>query len=392
MKLAHLADLHLGFRQYHRQTPTGLNQREADVANAFRRAVDGVLAAQPDAILVAGDIFHTVRPTNPAILFAFQQLQRLRAALPEVPIVLIAGNHDSPRSVETGSILRLFESLGVDVAVDHPRRLVYPRLGLSVLAVPHPALVGPERPALRPEGAERFQVLLLHGEVEGVFPLDRSAVEYGGALVRREDLIRESWSYVALGHYHVQHEVAPLIWYAGALDYVSPNPWGELQDESRSPRPGKGWILADLAAGTVTAMPVAPARRVLDLEPLLGAGLSAEQLDALVAARVAGVSGGIADQIVRLVIRDVPRHVARQMNYGAIREYRARALNFHLDLRPPESHRVVGVGSPGRRQTLPEVVRAYLQGRPLTAGIEREAFIRAGVELIEGVEREELEA
>src|SRR2546427_4707412 len=32
-------------------------------------------------IVVAGDVFHSVRPTNPAILFLFQQLHRLRAGL-----------------------------------------------------------------------------------------------------------------------------------------------------------------------------------------------------------------------------------------------------------------------------------------------------------------------
>ncbi|PYO64610.1 MAG: DNA repair exonuclease, partial [Gemmatimonadetes bacterium] len=77
MKLAHLADLHLGFRQYDRQTPRGGNQREADVAEAFRRAVDDLLAQRPDLILLGGDVFHSVRPTNPAILFLFQQLHRL---------------------------------------------------------------------------------------------------------------------------------------------------------------------------------------------------------------------------------------------------------------------------------------------------------------------------
>ena len=115
MKIAHLADLHLGFRQYHRQTSTGLNQREADVANVFRGAVDGVIAARPDLVLVAGDLFHAVRPSNPAILFAFRQFQRLRVALPDAPVVLIAGNHDTPRSVETGSNLRLFRPPGVDL-------------------------------------------------------------------------------------------------------------------------------------------------------------------------------------------------------------------------------------------------------------------------------------
>src|SRR5947209_14538832 len=117
MKLAHLADLHLGFRQYDRQTARGGNQREADVAEAFRRAVDDLLAQRPDLILFAGDVFHSVRPTNPAILFLFRELQRVRVALPETPVVLIAGNHDTPRSVETGTILRLYEALGIEVVI-----------------------------------------------------------------------------------------------------------------------------------------------------------------------------------------------------------------------------------------------------------------------------------
>ena len=101
MRLAHIADPHLGIRQYHRQTPTGINQREADVANAFRAAIDAVIACRPDAVLVAGDLFHAVRPTNAAIVFAFRQFQRLREGLPGVPVILIAGNHDTPRSAET---------------------------------------------------------------------------------------------------------------------------------------------------------------------------------------------------------------------------------------------------------------------------------------------------
>ena len=64
-------------------------------------------------------------------------------------------------------------------------------------------------------------------------------------------LKREGWSYVALGHYHVQHEVAERIWYSGALDYVSSNPWGELQDETRLFVKGKGWLLFDLESGEV---------------------------------------------------------------------------------------------------------------------------------------------
>ncbi len=388
MKIAHLADLHLGFRQYHRQTPAGINQREADTALAFRQAVDGVLAARPDAVIVAGDLFHSVRPTNAAIVFAFQQFQRIRAALPDAPIVLIAGNHDTPRSTETGSILRLFDELGVDVATHEARRFSYPRLDLSVLAVPHEALVRAERPLLRPDGSARYEVLVAHGEVDGVFPSDRSTVEYGGAHVRPDEFGPGEWSYVAFGHYHVRTELGTRAWYCGSLEYVSTNPWGELRDEAEKGVAGKSWLLADLDTGIADARPIAPARRVLDLPRLDGSDMSAEELQAAIAARVAAVPGGIADQVVRLVVTGVPRHVGRQLDHAVLRGWKSEALHFQLDLRRPEPARTTGVGAPGRRQTLPDIVQDYLSRRQLPAGIDRAAFVAEGVDLVASAERE----
>lgn len=388
MRLAHIADPHLGIRQFHRQTPGGINQREADVAAAFKSAIDGVIAARPDAVVVAGDLFHSVRPTNAAIVFAFRQFQRLRDALPDAPVVLIAGNHDTPRSAETGSILGLFRELGVDVAAEDARRFSYPHLDLSIFAVPHPALSAGERPTLRPEGPERHQVLVIHGEVEGVFPAERSSVEYGGAVVTPAEIAAGEWSYVAFGHYHVRHQLGPRAWYAGALDYVSPNLWGELQDEADRGVRGKGWLLADLDTGAVSAQPIAVARRVMDLPPIQGEGLPAAALDALIIERLRAVDGGIADQVVRLVVRDVPRHVMRELDHTTIRALKAEALHLQLDVRRPESSRETGVGAPGRRQTLPEMVRAYLAHRALPASVDRERFVGIGAELVESAERE----
>jgi DNA repair protein SbcD/Mre11 len=388
VKLAHIADPHLGIRQYHRQTAGGINQREADVANAFRAAIDGVIAASPDAVVVAGDLFHSVRPTNSAIVFAFRQFQRLREALPTAPVVLIAGNHDTPRSVETGTILRLFEELGVDVAAEEARRLVYPELDLSITAVPHQALVGGDRPALRPEGSETYQVLVVHGDIEGMFPAERSAADYGGALISLNEIGPEDWTYVALGHYHVQHEVVAGVWYSGSLEYVSPNLWGELVEEAKLDSPGKGWLLADLATGRVQRQAVPRARDIFDLEPVRAEGQSAGAVDELIAERVGAVIGGISDKIVRLRVYDIPRHVARELNHAAIRSYKAEALHFHLDLRRPEMHRMTGIGAPSRRQTLPELVSSYLAGRPLPAEIDRDAFVRLGRELMDSIERD----
>ncbi len=388
MKLAHIADSHLGIRQYHRQTSGGINQREADVAQAFRQAIDGVIAARPDAVVMAGDLFHSVRPTNYAIVFAFRQFQRLREALPHAPVVLIAGNHDTPRTVETGSILRLFEELGVEVATDEPRRLVYPELDLSIFAVPRQATLAPEPPALLPEGPQKNQVLVAHFEVEGEYPLGHVATDYGGAVVNRRELHLEDWTYIALGHYHTQHQVARNAWYAGSLDFIGPNIWGEAADEVDHGSHGKGWLLVDLETQRVERHAVPRARAVLDLEPIRAQGLSAEAVGQLIAERLASVPGGVSDQIVRLRVFDIPRHVAREIDHAAVRAYKADALHFQLDFRRPELHRVTGVGSPGRRQTLPELVTSYLQGRPLPAELDRTEFVRLGRDLMDSVERD----
>ena len=387
MKLAHLADLHLGYRQYERQTPRGGNQREADVAEAFRRAVDDLIAQRPDLIVLAGDIFHSVRPTNPAILFLFQQLQRLRAELPDAPVVMLAGEHDTPRSSETGTILRLYEALGVEVVVDQARRVTFPKLDCAVLAVPHQALMQAERPALRPQRGTTFNVLVLHGQMPGVGE-KRGTAEYGGALLDLQELAPAQWDYVALGHYHEAEQIAANAWYAGTLEYLPPNPWGQLQDEEERGRVGKAtcWSSCREPASGAADRTGAPSRRVAMIE---GKGLTPKELDQRIAATVAAAKPPIDDQVVRLLVFDVTRSTARDLDHSAIRGYKSRALHFQLDLRRPDVHRVAAAGGSGRRQTLPETVRDFLEHRPLDADLDRGEFVRLGVEYVEQAGREE---
>ncbi len=387
MKLAHLADLHLGFRQYDRQTSRGGNQREADVAEAFRRAVDDLLQQRPDLILLVGDVFHSVRPTNPAILFLFQQLHRLRAGLPDAPIVMIGGEHDTPRSAETRSILPLYAALAVDVVVDQARRLTFSKLDCSVLAVPHQAVAQAERPSMRPQRGTTFNVLAVHGHLPGTGER-RGTMEYGGAPIELQDLAPAQWDYVALGHYHVAHQVEANAWYAGSLEYVAPNPWGQMDDEAEHGLRGKGYLLVHLPRARVEFRPVTLTRRHIELPSIEGKGLTPKDLDERIAAAVAGAKPAIDEQIVRQLVFDVSRGTARDLDHAAIRAYKARALHFQLDLRRPEVHRVEASGAAGRRQTLPETVQEFLEHRPLDADLDRAEFVRLGVEYVAHVGRD----
>jgi exonuclease SbcD len=385
LRLVHLSDLHLGYRQYQRLTPGGINQREADVATSFRRAVDKVLELRPDVVLVAGDLFHNVRPTNQAILHAFGQFSRLTRELPDAIVVLVAGNHDTPRSSETGCILRLFSPLGVHVVDDAPRRLSFAERGLSILAIPD---VPGSRPALVPEPGVPYNVLLLHGEVEGMLPASVRATDRASLEISKEELGVERWSYVALGHYHVCRQIAPNAYYSGSLDYASANVWGELQEERAIGLAGKGFIEHDLVTAAHTFHALAPSRELIDLPPVAARGLSVAEVDAAIRAAVDACPGGIDDKIVRLVIRDVPRHITRELNHKAIREYRRRALHFLLDPRKPEIVRTHGHGAPGRRPSLADVVREKLNARTLQSDIDREQLVSLALHYLSLAESE----
>jgi hypothetical protein len=377
MRLVHLADIHLGFRQYQRQTPTGINQREADIATSLRRVIDTVIELRPDIVLIAGDVFHTVRPTNPAILHGFLQFSRLMQMLPDATVVMIAGNHDTPRTAETGCILGLFRGLGITVVDGVSKRISVPERDLMILAVPDMAQ---DNPALEPDPTAKYNVLLLHGEIEGVLPkfgreLDRSTME-----ISREELGAEKWDYVALGHYHVYRSVAPNAFYSGSIDYTSTNPWGELAEEREAGIGGKGIIEHDLVTKAHKFHALPPLRAWVDLAPLSGAGLSPAALDEAIHAALDKCDGGIDEKIVRLVVRDVPRHILRDLDHKSLREYKRRALHFNLDTRRPEIVRPEnGQAAPGRRASLADTVRDKLRSRVLTENIDREALVELGL-------------
>ena len=179
--------------------------------------------------------------------------------------------------------------------------------------------------------------------MQGLLPPDRPSLEYGGVVVTPDQVGSGSWSYIAWGHYHVRHQVGPKGWYPGSLEYTSNNIWAERAEEEANGIPGKGWLMVDVATAAVTPHLVQHARQVIDLPPVYADGLDASQLDAAIADRVESVAGGIAQQIVRLVVHDVPRPVAREVDHARIRAWKASALHFHLDLRrpaPASAHRV----------------------------------------------------
>ncbi|HEU0055241.1 MAG TPA: hypothetical protein VFQ39_18770, partial [Longimicrobium sp.] len=126
-------------------------------------------------------------------------------------------------------------------------------------------------------------------------------------------------------------------------------------------------------------------REIVDRPWISAKGLSAEEVDALIQASVETIPGGIKSKMVRLVVTDVPRHLARELNHRRIREWKAEALHFHLDVRPPEVRRRAASGAPIKRLTLREQVEAFLKKdyQPRIEEVDRERLVAMGTRYID---------
>jgi DNA repair exonuclease SbcCD nuclease subunit len=384
MKIAHLADLHLGYRAYHRTAKSGVNQREFDIAVAFRECVDKLIALKPDLILVAGDVFHTVRPANAVINFAFREFQRLHTELRQTAILVVAGNHESPRSRDTGCVLELLNR------IDSGKRLkvVYNGVELvsgddmfslaehdwRVLCVPHNAVI--QRPKLEPDPDAEHNVLLIHAASDEY----RFQARHGMDILRVEEIDPTRWDYVACGDYHSYTVVAPNMIYPGSIERTSTNIWAEASEP-------KGFVVYDLASGEHEFVELTSPRPVYDLGPYIGAEMTPEELDDFIEQELSQVD--IRDAIVRIKLLDVPRNVARELNYKRIAAWRAEALHLQLDIRPPAAVDRPIDGTRAERLTLAQEFAEFMKQR--FEEERAEALIELGMQYLGKAEEQEKE-
>jgi DNA repair protein SbcD/Mre11 len=118
MRFIHTADWHLG-RTFHNVSLV------EDQAHVLDQVVALVKDAGADALVVAGDVYDRAVPPTDAVRLLGDVLERVVVGL-GVPVVMIAGNHDSPDRLEFGA--PLLSSRGL-----HVRGTLSPDAGPVVL-------------------------------------------------------------------------------------------------------------------------------------------------------------------------------------------------------------------------------------------------------------------
>ena len=96
MKFFHFSDLHIG-KQLHRY-----NLKE-DQQVILKEVITYAKELRPDAIVIAGDIYDKSVPSAEAVNVFDEFLTDLSEITPEIPILIISGNHDSPDRLKYAS-------------------------------------------------------------------------------------------------------------------------------------------------------------------------------------------------------------------------------------------------------------------------------------------------
>ncbi|MCI8506402.1 MAG: DNA repair exonuclease [Lachnospiraceae bacterium] len=184
MKFMHTADIHLGC-QPDRGFPWS-KERSLDILSAFRDFINACQQEEPDLVLISGDLFH--RQPAPVEL---KEVNSLFSGIPDIPVVLIAGNHDC---VRPGSSLAEFSwAPNVTFLSDSkPETVSFPKIKTVVHGFSYHSreIKEPLYDSLTAPKDENFHILLAHGGDETHIPIDKKKLSASG------------FSYTALGHIH----------------------------------------------------------------------------------------------------------------------------------------------------------------------------------------------
>ena len=274
MKLIHLSDLHLGKRV----NEFSMLEEHAFNLQEILRIID---EEQPQAVLLAGDIYDKSVPSGEAVQLFDGFLWELSSR--KLQVFVISGNHDSPERLSFGG--RLMEGSGIHLSPVYSGKVepvvledAYGPVNVYLLPFLKPAHVrryfpeeeigtytealGKAVEALEIHKEQR-NVLVTHQFVTGASRSDSEEISVGGS-DNVDASVFDDFDYVALGHIHGPQNIgSPRIRYCGTPLKYSFSEVGQQKSVTVAELKEKGTL-------EVTARPLTPLR---DLREIRGSYL-----------------------------------------------------------------------------------------------------------------------
>lgn len=209
MRFIHTADIHLGAAP-DKGCPWS-EQRKNEIMDTFCRLVAECRSRKPDLLLIAGDLFN-----RQPLVRELKEVDSLFASIPEVRVLIIAGNHDYISGVsnyngfEWSPNVTFFD--GEEIKSIYFKDINTEVYGLSFR---HRNIREQLLAGVRPADTGRTNILLAHGGEPDNLPMNM------------QELAKSGFDYVALGHIHIPGSIAPSIRYSGDLEPLDRNDVGE---------------------------------------------------------------------------------------------------------------------------------------------------------------------
>lgn len=387
VKVLHFADLHLGVENYGRPDPaTGLHTRLLDFLRSFDELLEYALVEPVDLLLFAGDAYKN-RDPNPTHQREFaRRIHRLASA--NIPVFLLIGNHDIPRTAGRANTLDIFATLEVPNVYVCRKPATYQiptRAGpVQIVGLPwivrshllsreeHKNLSLSEIEELTLSKVENIldkqleglnpdlpTILAVHGAVQGATYGSERSVMLGQELVLPLGLVKKAaFDYVALGHIH-RHQVLrqkhPPIVYAGSVDRID---FGEEKE-------AKGFVLAEVERGKAQYkfVELASTRRFVTIE------VQADGAEPMAQVQEAIAAHDIREAVVRLIIHTTMEK-NRLLHDNEIHKLLSEAFKVATVVRDVERVSRLRLGSDQtiEQMTPLEVLERYLQVRQVPKG------------------------
>jgi len=224
LKIIHFSDTHLGFNDLDILNEDNINQREADFYDAFSDVIEQIKLIKPDFIIHTGDLFHRASPSNRAITFALEQFKIIDAL--NIPFIIIAGNHSTPRTNLSSPILKIFESFK-NIYASYEQQ--YKKVEFETVVfhtIPH---INDDSKALKQIeicenniDANKRNIMMMHCSVGAYYLMQ----EFGEWVYPKEkEYIFDNMDYVALGHWHGFGSIGKYknVYYSGSTERTSLN-------------------------------------------------------------------------------------------------------------------------------------------------------------------------
>ena len=409
MKIIHFADLHLGVENYGKIDPeTGLSTRLGDFLAALDQLIDYALENKADLVLFCGDAYKTREPSQTQQREFARRINRLASS--NIPVFLLAGNHDMPNATWRATTTEIFNTLAVKniyVSSNKPATYIIPTASgdVQVVAVPwlrRSTLLNREdyKNLTLEQVNERIQEALTRVISEKAAALDPSVpavlaahLWVTGAKVGSESMMTigqepavllsnialPAFDYVALGHIHkrqVLRESPPVV-YSGSLERVD---FGEENDE-------KGFYVVDIMPDGATGK-----RRVTyDFHPVnarrfltIDVAPEADDLDptATVVKAINQQTTGVRDAVVRLKI-NLPSPLEGQLRNNEINDALKEA-HYATVAREVQRETRLRLGDTAGEEIKPiAALKAWLDTQQMTPE-RRAVLLEYGEKLIQG--------